>query len=100
MLSEKDKDEIRERLSKLEQKERSFSEKKRKEQPAEHRGQGPMRYAQLGFEFIGGFLLFFFIGRYLDQKYNGNSLILVAFIFIGISFSAYRMIREAKNMEQ
>lgn len=99
MLSEEDKAEIKSRIDKLEERERALLEKHNSgEGKYKEEKQGPLKYAQLGFEFVGGFLLFFFIGRYLDNRFDGGSYILMASIFVGLFFSMYRLIREAQNI--
>ena len=100
MLSDRDKQEIRQKIDHLAEKENSLKKSLDKDRPPrEKSARAGLKYAHIGFEFIGGFLLFFFLGLYLDNKFNGKSMILIAFIVIGFIISVVRLIQTAQKIE-
>lgn len=98
MLSDKDRQELHNKTKRLKSKQNLLKKTLNKEKKDNSPSSEIAGYAHIGFEFIGTFLLFFFIGLYLDKKFNGNSLILIIFIFAGFSISIYRLIRSTQNI--
>ena len=100
MLSEQEKKEIQGKIERLKSKQKLIKMSLHtKDDDKINTRQNSVRFAHVGFEFVGSFLLFFFVGLYLDKKLNADSLVLISSIFAGFILSIYRLIRSVQKEE-